>query len=184
MAEQKSYSEWLLSEHEAGVRCILIADLKASFPGVDHRTWQSWRERCGVPKGVHRGSCLSAVKLWVLASHYGKKTNKELAYEVAYRLKTNPASIQKWLSNRIAPPENEVVVGQGVDAVISAMISIAPDVAPPHRARLYEWFDRAGLRFSTRKTYTERQLLRVIGEARRSQRRGGWGSVSRMNTAC
>jgi hypothetical protein len=173
----------LLDEHNVGVRCILIADLKASFPEVDHRTWQSWRERCGVPKGVHKSSRLSALKLWFLAWNNGNKTNGEITCEVGHRLRTNPASMEKWLDERMAPPGREAVAGQGVDAVISAMIAIAPDVAPPHRARLYEWFDRAGLRFSARKNYTERQLLRVVREARRSQRRGGWGTCSRQQTA-
>jgi hypothetical protein len=173
----------LLKEHDAEMRCIPIAALRAAFWDVDLRLWQSWRERCGVPRCARLGSRLSALKLWILASCNGQKDDNEIRIEVAYRLNKSPDSIERWLNAFDAPVGGGDRTGQSVSAVANAITELAPDVVVTHRNRLYEWFDRAGLRFSTRETYTHQQLLRVVTEARRSQRKGRWESTYRRRSA-
>jgi hypothetical protein len=175
------------SEHRREYRVVPVAVLRRAFPGVDLRDWQSWRERCGVPKHAHYASRLSALKLWILASANGQIDNSALTAAVSHWLTQEPDRIERWLNAFTTPvgantisPRGEVHAAQ---AVMDAINKMAPDVAVTNRARLYEWFDRAGMRFSTRESYTYQQLTKVIAEARRSQRRGRWGSTSRQRTA-
>jgi len=163
------------TEHEDGKRELSVSILRADFEGVDLRTWQSWRERCGIPKGSRKASRLSALKLLILASCEGKKNSAEIEAEVVARLRQSPEGVERWFKSFTEPVGGSVSAvgqrGQSLQAVIDAIATLAPDVRITHRTRLYEWFESAGMKFSTKSSYTPKQLAKVVVEARRSQRR-------------
>lgn len=169
----------LLQEHKQGVRRIPAASFRELYPEVHNSRWQQWRELCGVPKGVHYMSRLSALKLWILAGSQGQISSAELQAAVALSIKGNAEGVREWLKGFewSVGRRYGIPASAAVDVVMNAINNLAPQVQVIHRQRLYEWFKKAGMRFSSRATYGRAQIMRVVTIALRGvgrgRRRGG-----------
>lgn len=159
----------LSDSHDSGDREALVSAVRSSFLDVDLRVWQSWRESCGIPKCARSCSKLSALRLWILARANGKLNKNEIQAKLAEWLKESPDSVEEWLGSVASPITAPV---RSTPHVVGAIKALAPDLVISSRARLYYWFERAGLCYSAKSEYTTGQLKRVIRQARISQSRG------------
>jgi membrane-bound lytic murein transglycosylase B len=124
-------------------------------------------------------SRLSALKLWILAGNQGRISSKELKAAVALSIERNAEGAREWLKGFewSVGRRHGIPASAAVDAVMSAINNLAPQVQVIHRQRLYEWFRKAGMRFSSKATYGRAQIMRVVTVALRGvgrgRRRGG-----------
>lgn len=164
----------LLKEHNAGDRRIPVASFRELFPDVHNDRWQSWRRRCGIRKGAHKMSRFSALKLWILAGYQGGMSEAELRSAIADAIKKDPGKVELWLKGF----EWNVGYRLGVSAsaavrtIMGVINNLAPQVEVIHRQRLYEWFKKAGMNFSSRASYGRAQIMRVVSIALRGVGRG------------
>jgi len=165
----------LYDEHNAGVRCIPIASFREIFRWVDNSTWNSWRLRSGVPKRVRLMSRFSALGLWTLASRDGQINRNEIRNAVTSLIEARPCETVAWLKSFEWSTKARSIAYSGAEAIRSVMDAInnlAPQVDVIHRRRLYEWFKKAGLRFSVKRSYQRWEILRVVSIALRGVGRG------------
>lgn len=166
----------LLTEHIAGDRRIPVAMIREYFPEVENRRWQAWRERAGVPKASRSMSDLSALKLWAIAKTRGQLDDQQVRENLIRTINCSPQRVEEWLLRHrwVVSPETAKAAGfgRGDEAVIEAITNIAPFLDVRYRGRLYEWFDRAGLKYSTKGTYTRTEIMRVVAVAKRGVDKG------------
>ena len=154
----------LLREHRRGDlsmgdRPVSIAAIKAAFPEVGWRRWQDWRERADCAIGAQRISKLSALKLWMLAGSNGAASDDQIVAEVGRLAQSKPSMLKDWLESM----RWEV---QGKAGTMNSINAMAPDVDVIHRQRLYEWWRKAGMRYSTANIYSHAQIARAVSVAR------------------
>jgi hypothetical protein len=119
-------------------------------------------------------SRLSAVRLNVLTRSKGRLSDSEIRDIAAKWLVADPDRIEKWLDHL------EWGVGGGgatssvlaAQEVMNAINSFESSIDVIHRRRLYEWFRKAGLEFSTRQSYSRQEIARVVRIAKRGIGRG------------
>jgi hypothetical protein len=165
----------LLSEHRAGSRCVPVASFRELFCWVDDRTWQAWRAMSGVPKRARLMSRLSALRLWITASREGRVNKNEIRDAITKLTEEKPCETAAWLKSFEWSTKARSIAYSGAEAIRSVMDAInnlAPQVDVIHRRRLYEWFKKAGLRFSVKRSYQRWEILRVVSIALRGVGRG------------
>jgi hypothetical protein len=170
----------LFLEHKGGVREIPVASFRESYQDIHPREWQSWRERCEIPKGSRTMSRLSAIRLNVLTRSRGRLSDIEVKNIVSRWLAEDPDQIERWLDQHRwgVGSRSSAASTAAAQEVMNAINSFEPSIDVIHSRRLYEWFRRAGLEFSTRRSYSRQEIARVVAIARR-----GIGRGSRRSTA-
>lgn len=145
-------------EHNNNIRPVSVAVIRQSFADIHWRTWKHWRDLAECPHGAQKVSRLSALKLWVLAISNGVMEAGELSKAVNALLKEKGEVVAKWLQASIWSIK-------GWEAVMKSINNLHPCLDCIHRQRLYDWFKKAGMRFSVKNTYSHAQLCRVVGVA-------------------
>lgn len=148
-----------------GDRPVSIRAIRAAYPEVGWRRWQDWRSRAGCPRGAQQISRLSALKLWLIAGSNGAASDEQIVAGIAAMVSRHPAKLEAWL-------ESIRWEATTTGTVMDSVNSLAPDVDVIHRQRLYEWWGRAGMRFSTKATYNHAQVARAVHVARQGLGRG------------
>lgn len=151
-------------EHNRGLRPISVAPIRETFPDIHWRTWQRWRSIADCPPRAQKISRLSAIKLWALGMS-GGTVEEKLSQAVIYALKTHGERLEEWL--RVTSWQVS-----GVELVMRSINSIDDRIDVIYRQRLYEWSEKAGLTFSTRRDYSHAQVARIAGAARRGIGKG------------
>jgi hypothetical protein len=166
----------LLKEHDADIRVIPVASFREIFHWVPEPTWQSWRTRAGVPARVRLMSRLSALQLWAIARVDGAINRNQVGLAVAKMVEEDPLRVADWLRSYEWSTKARTIAysaSEALRSVMGAINMLAPQVDVIHRQRLYEWFKRAGLKYSTRRSYQRYEILRVVAVAVRGVGRGG-----------
>ena len=160
----------LLKEHRRGDlslgdRPVSIAAIRETFPEVGWRRWKDWRNRAGCPARAQRISRLSALKLWLIAGSKGKASDEAVISEISRLTQGRATELRQWLDSMRWEAETSATVMDSLNA-------IAPDLDVIHRQRLYEWWERAGMRFSASQKYSHAQIARAASVARKGKGRG------------
>jgi hypothetical protein len=166
----------LLRDHKAQIRQIPVAMIREYFPEVGNRSWQSWRKRADVPRASRSMSDLSALKLWVIARSGGRIEDCHVSQGIIRLIGSDPQGVEDWLLRHrwVVSPDSARAEGLkgGNAAVIEAITNLAPYLDVQHRGRLYEWFDKAGLKYSTKGSYSRTEIMRVVSVAKRGINKG------------
>lgn len=145
-------------DHNNGVRPVPIKALRDTFADCHWRRWQSWRSLAECPPRAQKISQLSAIKLWLLATTHGSIA-PQLSTATIALVQQQPERLEQWL---------KAIAWEGCSShavVMSAINGLNPEIDVIHHQRLYHWFERAGLQYSTRRTYSQRSICRVVAIA-------------------
>jgi hypothetical protein len=154
----------LRKDHNDDIRRIPIASLRESYSDVSARQWQKWRNSCEIPKRARLISAFSAIRLWIIAGSKGSLKGNELREAMKAAIRSNPEKMANWIA-QLEWAVGRVSGNSAIQSVINALNAVVPHLDVIHRQRLYDWFRKAGMKFSTRAVYSRAQILRVVAVA-------------------
>lgn len=146
-------------DHNRGLRPVPIAPLRDAFAEIGWRRWGTWRFLAECPHRAQKISRLSAIKIWLLAVSHGQLDGKNLTTAIKQLIHQDGDRLEQWLQaiewQSAARPEQ----------MMAAINAFNPAIDVIHRQRLYDWFDRAGMRYSVSQPYSHRQVAEVAAIA-------------------